>query len=587
MSFNDFDFLLYDWLELNFEHGLDQHLNADLIAQMLRLVQQLADAALAPAAAELDQHPPRVENGKVITPGILQHNLQALAKTGMFELSAPLSEGGLQLPLLLQSVIGLILMRADATPMAYVELTRGAANLIRNFGSSAQRETYLPPMVTGRWFGTMCLSEAHAGSSVGDLRSKAVLRDDGRYAIRGSKMWISGCEHELSENIVHLVLARIEGAPVGTKGLSLFVVPRYRIEQGTKLDNFVRLSGLNHKMGYKGTVNGALNFGDGGECIGELLGAPGSGMAQMFQMMNEARIAVGIGGAAMAQAGAGLAERYAFTRLQGRPLDRSDPNQGMIAIVHHPDVKAMLLRARSFADGAMLLCLWCAKLADQAHRNGSGELHKLIGLLTPMVKSWPAKYGLEANDIAIQVLGGAGYTRDFAAEKYYRDNRLNAIHEGTHGIQGLDLVARKILADQGQSVVVLLQEIATSVKHAMQFSELREFAPMSLELATALAQSLLKQASANPSVSLAHASQVLDCLGSICVSFLTLSLASKTLSHSTRDANALLRRARWVANAQWLHRYHLPEVAAKIDMLKEANDMYLQTPDALGFASET
>ena len=255
-------------------------------------------------------------------------------------------------------------------------------------------------------------------------------------------MWISGGEHELAENIVHLVLAKIPGGPPGSKGVSLFVVTRYR----DGAPNGVTLAGLNHKMGYRGTVNCLLDFGGSGECVGELIGEPHQGLRQMFHMMNEARIGVGIGAAAIGCAGYEIALRYARERRQGRLPGQRDPSSPMLPLIAHADVRRMLLKAKSQAQGALALCLYAARLVNEV-ADGDAEAQRLLDLLTPIVKAWPAEHALQANDLAIQVLGGAGYTRDFPLERMYRDNRLNPIHEGTNGIQAVDLLGRKVLGD--------------------------------------------------------------------------------------------------------------------------------------------
>ena len=566
-------FALYSWLKIDLTQPRFSHLDRGLIDQLLQLSEQLGQVALAPISPVLDRQAPQIVDGKVHTPPALKDALAALAQSGVFATSAPLAEGGTALPYVIHTAVASILNRFDAPIYGYVLLTQGAANLIRTFGSAPQKARYLPDMVSGKCFGTMCLSEPHAGSSVGDARTKATPLADGRYAISGAKMWISGAEHELSSNIVHMVLARIDGAPAGTKGLSLFIVPRYLAGlDNTGVDNHVRLVGLNHKMGYRGTVNGALNFGDGGVCVGELLGsaeflglqnssAAGQGMAQMFQMMNEARIAVGVGAAAMGWRGYELALDYAKTRLQGRQLGNADASSPQIPIIEHMDVRRMLLQARAQSEGALALCLYAANLSDQAH--GDANAAKLLSLLTPMVKSWPAKYALEANDLAIQVLGGAGYTQDYLLEKLYRDNRLNPIHEGTHGIQALDLLARKVIADDGAALVVLLTRIAVTAQAAAKIPAIAQYAPSALEWGTQLAQAALKLGAqlktGQAQAALANAAVFLDALGTVVVCWLSLD-----------QAVAAQGAPEWVkilANCRYLHHYELNKVQAAVAVL--------------------
>ncbi len=561
MFLKNLQFALYSWLMVDLTQPRFTHLDRGLIDQLLELSEQLGRVAMAPISHVLDRQAPQIIDGKVQTPAVLKDALNALAQSGIFATSAPLAEGGTALPYVIHTAVAAILNRFDAPIYGYVLLTQGAANLIRTFGSDSQKARYLPDMVAGKCFGTMCLSEPHAGSSVGDARTKATLLADGRYAITGSKMWISGAEHELSDNIVHMVLARIDGAVAGTKGLSLFIVSRYLAGN----DNHVRLSGLNHKMGYRGTVNGALNFGDGGVCVGELLGSAndaGQGMAQMFQMMNEARIAVGVGAAAMGCRGYELALEYAKTRTQGRKLGNADPSTPQIPIIEHMDVRRMLLQARAQSEGALALCLYAANLSDQAHA-GDVNAAKLLGLMTPMVKSWPAKYALEANDLAIQVLGGAGYTQDFLLEKLYRDNRLNPIHEGTHGIQALDLLARKVIADDGAALVLLLTRIAATAQAAAKIPAVAQFAPSALEFGTQLAQAALnlgaRLKAGQAQAALANAGIFLDALGTVVVCWLSLD--------QVLAAQESPEFASFFANCRYLHGYELNKVQAVVAVL--------------------
>ena len=560
MFLNTLQFALFSWLKIDLAQPRFSHLDRGLIDQLLELSEQLGRVAMAPISHVLDRQAPQIVDGKVQTPAVLKDALSALAQSGIFATSAPLAEGGTALPYLIHTAVAAILNRFDAPIYGYVLLTQGAANLIRTFGSASQKARYLPDMVTGKCFGTMCLSEPHAGSSVGDARTRATPLTDGRYAIAGSKMWISGAEHELSENIVHMVLARIDGAPAGTKGLSLFIVPRYL--DGS--DNHVRLSGLNHKMGYRGTVNGALNFGDGGQCVGELLGPNNvaAGMAQMFQMMNEARIAVGVGAAAMGWRGYELALEYAKVRTQGRQLGNADASSPQIPIIEHMDVRRMLLQARAQSEGALALCLYAANLSDQAHA-GDASAAKLLSLLTPMVKSWPAKYALEANDLAIQVLGGAGYTQDYLLEKLFRDNRLNPIHEGTHGIHALDLLARKVIADDGAALVFLLTRIAVTAQVAAKIPTVAQFAPSALEFGTQLAQAALtlgaQLKAGHAKAALANAGVFLDALGTVVVCWLSLDQA--IAAHGSPESPRLL------ANCGYMHRYELNKVQAAVSVL--------------------
>jgi butyryl-CoA dehydrogenase len=555
----DLDFLLHDWLAIDtlLERPRYAHLDREDMDAMLDAGLQLAAQTFAPHAAKADANEPCVMEGRVVLIPEIGAALKAYREAGFFGMAAPLAEGGLALPYTLVCAIGGGFTAANPGTNAYPFLTQAAANVIRMFGSDEQRARFLPPMVEGRWFGTMCLSEPHAGSSVGDIRTTATPQADGSYHLRGSKMWISGGDHELAENIVHLVLARIPGGPPGTKGISLFIVPRRHVDAaGAAVDrNGVRLAGLNHKLGYRGTVNCLLNLGEGGPCVGYLVGQPHQGMRQMFHMMNEARIGVGVGAASIGYSGYLAALAYARERTQGRVPNRKDPALPMQPLVAHADVRRMLLKSKAYVEGALALCLYAARLVDEAASTtgqAAGEAQALeaqtlLDLITPIVKAWPSEYALAANDLAIQVHGGAGYTRDFPVERQWRDNRLNAIHEGTTGIQAIDLLGRKILGDQGKALALLAARIQTTLQRAAQDVEL---APLAQSVGDCLPQlagavQAVGKVAAHGDIdtALANASLFLDAAGHVVVAWLWLEqalvagrrLEEAGLPESTRD----------------------------------------------------
>jgi butyryl-CoA dehydrogenase len=326
------------------------------------------------------------------------------------------------------------------------------------------------PMLEGRFFGTMCLSEPQAGSSLSDVRCMAHAQPDGTFHVVGDKMWISGGEHELSETIVHLVLARLPDAPPGVKGISLFIVPKHHIGSDGQVAerNGVQLTGVNHKMGYRGTINTALAFGAETPAVGYLVGEPHHGLRYMFHMMNEARVAVGLGATMLGYAGYRYSLAYARERTQGRPPDKRDPSAPPVPILEHADVRRMLLTQKVYVEGGLALAIYCARLIDEmatAESDSERErAHDLLEILTPIAKAWPSEHGPKANDHAIQVLGGYGYTRDYPVERYYRDNRLNPIHEGTNGIQSLDLLGRKVTMGGGRAFRVLMRTLQEAVE---------------------------------------------------------------------------------------------------------------------------
>jgi alkylation response protein AidB-like acyl-CoA dehydrogenase len=448
----ELDFLLFDWLHTQ------TRIDRGTVDAILDLTEQVATDLFLPHYRQADASEPTLDRdgGVHILPAI-REALHEYASLGLFGLSFPETLGGMGLPQTVAAACYSLFASANIATAAYPMLTTSNARLIAKFGSPAQVDHFARPQIEGRWFGTMCLSEPQAGSSLGDVRTRAIRDGEdalgARHRLIGNKMWISGGDQDASENIVHLVLAKVQQAdgslPEGTRGISLFIVPK-RLPDGP---NDIIVAGLNHKMGYRGTANCLLSFGDRGGALGWRVGMEGQGLQQMFMMMNEARIYVGLGAAALGFRGYRHAAGYAAERVQGRP-----PGQrggAPVPIISHVDVRRMLLQQKAYVEGALALCLYCARLSD----DDDDESHALLGLLTPVAKTWPSEFGLAANDIAIQIHGAYGYTRDFDVEQLYRDNRLNPIHEGTTGIQAIDLVGRKILRADPLALSILQQRI--------------------------------------------------------------------------------------------------------------------------------
>jgi len=482
----DLDFVLYELLDVEqlttrprfAEHG------RETFDAAIDTALKIAAEHFAPHNRKADENEPTFDGSRVHMIPEVKAALKVFCEAGLMAASKNYDAGGVQLPITVAQACLALFNAANVSTAAYPFLTIANANLIETFGSDEQKRLYLPHLLSGRFFGTMCLSEPQAGSSLSDIRTQARPQADGTYRLFGNKMWISGGEHELSENIIHLVLAKIPGGLAGVKGISLFIVPKYLVEADGSLGarNDVALAGLNHKMGYRGTTNCVLNFGESTGAVGYLVGQPHQGLGYMFKMMNEARVGVGLGAVMLGYTGYLHALAYARERPQGRPVSAKDPNRAQAKIIEHADVRRMLLTQKAYVEGGLALCLYAATLVDDQYtaqtEAARREAYLLLEILTPIVKSWPSQWCLEANSLAIQVHGGYGYTREYPVEQLYRDNRLNAIHEGTHGIQGLDLLGRKVAMEDGAALQLLMREIQGTVRQARKSEspELRGFA---------------------------------------------------------------------------------------------------------------
>jgi alkylation response protein AidB-like acyl-CoA dehydrogenase len=563
----DVDFLLHTWLDAG------ALIDRGTVDSVIDLSQILATETFLPHYKRNDVEEPFLEDGQVRICPAIGEALAQYAQLGLFSAGFPEEQGGLGLPYLVCAASFALFAAANVSTAAYPMLTVANARLIAAFGSAGQIETFARPQIEGRWFGTMCLSEPQAGSSLADVRTKALA--DGqdalgdRYRLVGNKMWISGGGQDVSENIVHLVLAKVPNEdgtlPEGTAGISLFIVPKI-LPDGTRND--VSVAGLNHKMGYRGTANCLLNFGERSGATGWMVGAPGEGLRQMFQMMNEARIGVGVGAAALGYRAHRLSVDYARERLQGRPAGvRSGPP---VAIIEHPDVRRMLLQQKAYVEGALALCLYCARLVDTAE--GSQADAALLGLLTPIAKTWPSEYGLAANDIAIQIHGGYGYTRDFDVEQLWRDNRLNPIHEGTTGVQGLDLVGRKILSD-GAGLPVLGQAIARTAKAAEAVPELATHARALSEAWRSVVATIEVLQGEDRWTALDNATSFLWAFGHVVVAWLWLDQAVAATDFPDRDlADGKARACRYFFECE------LPRIDAWLALVAARSDVASGAP---------
>ncbi|MEJ6005628.1 acyl-CoA dehydrogenase [Paucibacter sp. AS339] len=601
------DFLLNDWLQVNRLNQCERFAehSAETFAAVLDTCERIARDKFAPVNRITDTQEPHFDGERVHLPEGTLEALNAYVASGMLAASQDHELGGMQLPCVIEMAANAFFSKADVSIGAYAMLTSGNANLLMAHGTAQQREVFAHAQFAGRWLGTMCLSEPQAGSSLSDIATRATPDGEGfaddplgpRYRLKGNKMWISGGEHELRENIVHLVLAKIPGPDgqliPGAKGISLFIVPKRMVTAEGQLSgerNDVALAGLNHKLGFRGTSNCLLNFGEGqflpggkAGAVGYLVGQPGEGLKCMFHMMNEARIGVGLGAAMLGYAGYEASLTYARQRPQGRALGVSgkDASQPQRPIIEHADVKRMLLAQKSYVEGALALALLCARLVDEQHTGtpeAAQEVRLVLEVLIPIVKSWPSEWCLEANSLAIQVLGGYGYTRDFPVEQYWRDNRLNMIHEGTHGIHGLDLLGRKVVMQGGQALMALAARVNRTVEAAMQQPGLDE---LGNALAAALARlgRATKQAwsSGQADEALANATPYLQAFGHVVLAWVWLDVALAAELQSGQGSDFAQGKR---AACRYFFVYELPKIDAWLGVVGSREALCKDMPEA-------
>ncbi|MCB9298302.1 MAG: acyl-CoA dehydrogenase [Lewinellaceae bacterium] len=470
-------------LESLFQHARYQEYDLDSINIFLDSVKDFSDQELYPVFREMDEKPAHYKDGRIIAHPAVGRTMEKMGELGVIAATFDHEDGGLQMPGMALLAAYFIMEAANNHVMGYPGLTDGAAKLIATFGDERLRDTYVPNMLSGKWAGTMCLTEPQAGSSLSDITTTAYPSEGGYYKVKGQKIFISGGDHEYNENFIHLLLARIEGAPAGTKGISLFVVPKKRIAEDGGLEaNDVITAGDFQKLGQRGYCTTHLVFGEQDDCRAWLVGEPHQGLKYMFQMMNDARISVGRGGLSIASAAYHASLQYALERPQGRRMmdsGKKDPRQEPVLIIEHADVRRMLLLQKVIYEGALSLLLLASKYHDLEMVTEGEEKKKnrlLLELLVPIAKTYPTEKGREAVDNGLQVLGGYGYCSDFVLQQYLRDIRIMAIYEGTTGIQSLDLLGRKATMDNGKAVQLLAEEMQRTIEQATTFDELKPYA---------------------------------------------------------------------------------------------------------------
>jgi alkylation response protein AidB-like acyl-CoA dehydrogenase len=585
LSARDIEFLLYEWLDVESLTARSRYADhsRDTFDAALKTSEQIATDLFAPHNRKADLNEPHFDGERVHLIPEIKPALDAFAAAGLMAAGHDYPLGGMQLPTVVEKACMAWFMGANVATAGYPLLTIGAANLLLAHGTPAQIEQYVKPMLAGRFFGTMCLSEPQAGSSLADIKTRAEPDGADSYRLSGNKMWISGGEHDLAENIIHLVLAKLPGQDgkliPGTKGISLFVVPKFLVNIDSTLGerNDVALAGLNHKMGYRGTVNTLLNFGEGkwkpagkAGAVGYLVGEPRKGLACMFHMMNEARIGVGLGATMLGYTGYLHALDYTRNRPQGRHPLAKDPSSPQVPIIEHADVRRMLLAQKSYVEGALALNLYCAKLVDDEKtaeaETARREATLLLDILTPIAKSWPSQWCLEANSLAIQVHGGYGYTRDFPVEQFYRDNRLNPIHEGTHGIQGLDLLSRKVVMQDGAAFKLLVSRMEATLHRADEDGDLTELVGEVFSLLDHLVEATRDlHAAGDINKTLANATVYLEAFGHIVMAWIWVEQALAAATAPNRHDD--FYRGKMQA-CQYFIRWELPKVRPMLNLLE-------------------
>jgi alkylation response protein AidB-like acyl-CoA dehydrogenase len=588
VSMRNLKFLVYevfDAVSLTQSPYYSQH-NRKSLDLVLDASMKLAQKMLFPLFEEMDRKVPYLEEGQVKVHPQVRAIMKEFGQGGWIGATFPEDWDGEQIPSIIYCACQLIKSSANYSAGVYMSLTSGAARLIHSFASRELKDTYLPDMMSGKWQGTMALTEPQAGSSLGDITTTAYPTDKGHYLLKGVKVFISAGDHDGVDNVVHMILARIDGAPPGVRGISLFLVPKRRVDRNGKLAfNDVTVSQVFHKMGYRGAPITELSFGDKDDCRAYLVGEPNRGLMYMFQMMNEARIGVGLGAAAIASAAYYAALEYCQTRPQGRKLGSKDPLSPQVPIIEHADVRRMLLFQRAVVEGSEGLLMQCALYEDllkTAPKDEHENYELLLDLLTPTAKSYPSEMGILATSQSIQCLGGYGYCEDFPVEQHFRDARIHPIHEGTTGIQGMDLLGRKVIIKEGKAFILFLEEARAGAQKAQAVADV---APMAQQLEEAL--QTLEQVTGHltglagtkgPEVFLADATLYLEMFGIIAVAWqwlLQATAARRALDGTPKATDLNFYRGKLVT-ARYFFAYELPKIKGLVQRLTDGDPLTVE-----------
>ncbi len=587
----DIQFLLYEFLDAAslLERDRYHEHSVDIFNSTVDAARHIAEKYLLPHYQKGDENEPTFDGQNIQMIPETREAWDVIRASGFLRAGCDMEDGGLQMPDVIVRTAMAYFLAANNASTIYAFLTWGVINLIRSFGSAEQKSRYLPPLLDGDCTGTMVLTEPSQGSSLADIRTRAEPQADGSWRIFGQKMYISGGDHCIADNIIHMVLAKAKGAVAGVHGISLFIVPKFLLnEDGSRgTQNDVVLAGLLHKMGVRNSTSTVLNFGEKDGAIGYLIGGEGNGLACMFQMMNEGRIGVGLIAAAVAMRGYLYSLDYAKQRRQGRLPSNRNPESPQVMLIDHADVRRLLLAQKSYSEGALALCLYATSLREDEHTHpdpiARQRAGRLLGLLTPVVKSWSSRYGCQSHDMAIQVLGGAGYTRDHPVEQLYRDQRLNPIHEGAEAIHGLDMLGRKIRIDGGIALDHFKAEVADAIASALTEPALRDLAEILRSHLTRLlqiTQELVAITANNADAGLSNATLYLDVFGRVVVAWIWLRLAiiarrALNPSLTTEERNFYNGK---LSAARYYIEWELPAIAHMCNLLQLPNLLPLNLP---------
>lgn len=556
--------------------------DSDTCDLILETAASIATDLLLPCSREMDRNPPEFKNGTIKVHPVVKQWAQQSGEDGWIAAEFPHKYGGQQLPSIIALATNFLFAAANYSLSVYPLLTATACRVLEQFGDDQLINDYLPMMLSGKWQGTMAMTEPQAGSSLADISTSAAPTDNGYYHITGQKIFISSGDSDAVDNIVHLVLAKINGGPAGVKGISLFLVPKKRLcSDGGLESNDVTTAGMFHKMGYKGAPIAHLSFGDHGDCRGYLIGEEHKGLSYMFQMMNEQRLGVGTGAAAIASAAYYSSLSYAKERPQGRKINEKDPTLPMVPIIMHADVRRMLLFQRAIVEGSLSLILQCGKYSD-LHRVTEGEekvrYGLLLDLLTPIAKSYPAEMAILTISQGLQIFGGSGYCDEYPLEQYYRDARIHPIHEGTTAIHGMDLLGRKVRMHDAKAYYLFLNEIRTTIEDSNKYSVLKSYSQkmdMSLRELQKVTSHLLEISKKAPEVFLADSVLYLELFGIITIAWQWLLQGisiQKGLEGQASEKETHFYQGKWRTLTYFFH-YEVPKIHGLCERLMESDGL--------------